>query len=84
MPEDKREESAFIKKRRGENKDVSDLADKGLLGGETITPDVFVKFALTRNLSPQMRILLAKKAGLISDDADSESDRFPSIFGPQQ
>lgn len=84
MPEDDHEEGLFVKKRRTENQEMSDLADSGSLGGETITPSMFAKFALTRNLSPEIRLLLAKKAGLISKDADPQSDRFPSIFNPQQ
>lgn len=74
-------DGSFAPQRRIENKIVSDLADKGLLLNGEVTTDTVLAFALTRNLSPRILLIMYQQAGLIADDLSTlESEHFPDIF----
>lgn len=74
-------DGSFAPQRRIENKIVSDLADKGLLLNGEVTTDTVLAFALTRNLSPRILLIMYQQAGLIEDDLPSlESEHFPDIY----
>jgi len=77
-------EENFVSKRRAENIIVSDLADQNLLLTGDITVATILAFALTRNLSPNILLIMYKQAGLIERDLNNrENDRYPDIFRSQ-
>ncbi|MEI8232776.1 MAG: hypothetical protein WCG44_03465 [bacterium] len=77
-------EEKFVSKRRAENSIVSDLADQNLLLTGDITITTILAFALTRNLSPKLLLIMYRQAGLIERDlSDTENDRYPDIFRSQ-
>jgi hypothetical protein len=76
---------SFAPQRRAENKIVSDLANEGKLVGSEATTKSALAFLLTRPLSKRMVRLVARQAGIITEDESEEGvDRFPDIFNGQQ
>lgn len=78
-------EKDFIDVRRSENSVVSDLSDQGKLVGEGAGKKSGLAFLLTRPLSKSMARLVARHAGIITEEeSEVASDRFPDIFNGQQ